>query len=272
MIAYAMNGEQLPLLNGFPLRLVVPGWYSTYWVKMLNDIEVLDAAGRQFLDEDGLYDPRHAACRHEAGPDRREDGADQPDGAAFLLHQPQGRRARSRPAHPVPVRGIAFGGDSGVARVDFSADGGKTWQPAATRHGRGQIQLPPVAARSSRPARQRQSDADGPLHQHRGRSAAGRTRTGTRPASCATSSKPPRSTRREGGKTDGISIFCGDCARRAGMAGRVAGRAAALSAEVRDRRAAGEHPHFSRRCRGRSGQRQLRDLPLGRAWCSTSRR
>ncbi len=42
MIAYAMNGEPLPLLNGFPLRLVVPGWYSTYWVKMLNDIEVLD--------------------------------------------------------------------------------------------------------------------------------------------------------------------------------------------------------------------------------------
>jgi len=42
MIAYAMNGEQLPLLNGFPLRLIVPGWYSTYWVKMLNSIEVLD--------------------------------------------------------------------------------------------------------------------------------------------------------------------------------------------------------------------------------------
>src|SRR6476646_9516638 len=42
MIAYAMNGEQLPVVNGFPLRLVVPGWYATYWVKMLNDIEVLD--------------------------------------------------------------------------------------------------------------------------------------------------------------------------------------------------------------------------------------
>ncbi len=48
MIAYAMNGEQLPLLNGFPLRLVVPGWYSTYWVKMLSDIEVLDHADEQF--------------------------------------------------------------------------------------------------------------------------------------------------------------------------------------------------------------------------------
>src|SRR5579859_7095787 len=44
MIAYGMNGEPLPVLNGFPLRLIVPGWYSTYWVKMLNDIEVLDKA------------------------------------------------------------------------------------------------------------------------------------------------------------------------------------------------------------------------------------
>ena len=42
MIAYAMNSEQLPLLNGFPLRLIVPGLlHFTYWVKMLNDIEVL---------------------------------------------------------------------------------------------------------------------------------------------------------------------------------------------------------------------------------------
>jgi DMSO/TMAO reductase YedYZ molybdopterin-dependent catalytic subunit len=46
MIAYAMNGEQLPLLNGFPLPLVVPGWYAAYWIKMLNDIEVLEAPTR----------------------------------------------------------------------------------------------------------------------------------------------------------------------------------------------------------------------------------
>ena len=48
MLAYAMNGEQLPLLNGFPLRLVVPGWYATYWIKMLNDIEVLDSPDTNF--------------------------------------------------------------------------------------------------------------------------------------------------------------------------------------------------------------------------------
>ena len=42
MIAYAMNGDRIPLLNGFPIRLIVPGWISTYWIKMLCDIEVLD--------------------------------------------------------------------------------------------------------------------------------------------------------------------------------------------------------------------------------------
>ena len=37
MIAYAMNGQQMPLINGFPIRLIVPGWFSTYWIKMLCD-------------------------------------------------------------------------------------------------------------------------------------------------------------------------------------------------------------------------------------------
>src|SRR5262249_1992348 len=42
MLAYAMNGQDLPVLNGFPLRLVVPGYYGTYWVKHLNEITVID--------------------------------------------------------------------------------------------------------------------------------------------------------------------------------------------------------------------------------------
>ena len=59
MLAYAMNGEQLPLLNGFPLRLIVPGWFGDYWIKMLNDIEVLGPAGHEFLGEICLFDSRH---------------------------------------------------------------------------------------------------------------------------------------------------------------------------------------------------------------------
>jgi DMSO/TMAO reductase YedYZ molybdopterin-dependent catalytic subunit len=43
LVAYEMNGADLPMLNGFPVRLVVPGWYATYWVKALSNITVLPA-------------------------------------------------------------------------------------------------------------------------------------------------------------------------------------------------------------------------------------
>src|SRR3989475_8038089 len=42
IVAYQMNGRELPMLNGFPARLVMPGWYATYWVKNLSRITVLD--------------------------------------------------------------------------------------------------------------------------------------------------------------------------------------------------------------------------------------
>ncbi|WP_395700138.1 molybdopterin-dependent oxidoreductase, partial [Aquabacterium sp.] len=42
MIAYQMNGAELPMLNGYPVRLVVPGYYGTYWVKHLSEIMLVD--------------------------------------------------------------------------------------------------------------------------------------------------------------------------------------------------------------------------------------
>ena len=86
MIAFAMNGEQLPLLNGFPLRLIVPGWYSTYWVKMLSDIEVLDRADDNYWMTTAytIPDTPHANI---TGPDRGKNGSHQPDGPAVLLHE-----------------------------------------------------------------------------------------------------------------------------------------------------------------------------------------
>jgi len=62
-----MNGAQLPLVNGFPLRLVVPGWYATYWVKMLNDIEVLESAPtRNYWTKVAYNYSGYAPRRHEA--------------------------------------------------------------------------------------------------------------------------------------------------------------------------------------------------------------
>jgi DMSO/TMAO reductase YedYZ molybdopterin-dependent catalytic subunit len=129
MIAYGMNGAALPLLNGFPLRLIVPGWYATYWLKMLNDIEVLEQPDANFWMKTAytIPDTPHADMRPgQTGiamvPISRMVVRSFITNLQTGAHLPAGR--------PAPVRGIAFGGDSGVAKVELSADAGKSWQAA----------------------------------------------------------------------------------------------------------------------------------------------
>ena len=62
MIAYEMNGEPLPMLNGFPIRLVVPGWYSTYWVKALSSISALDQPLKTFWMDKAYRIPDNTAA------------------------------------------------------------------------------------------------------------------------------------------------------------------------------------------------------------------
>ena len=129
MLAYLMNGEQLPLLNGFPLRLIVPGWYSTYWVKMLNDIEVLDQTDTTYWMKTAytIPDTPHANVRPgEMGFKSVPINRMVP--RSLITNIKAGDRLPA--GAPALARGIAFGGDSGVERVDFSSDGGKTWQQA----------------------------------------------------------------------------------------------------------------------------------------------
>ena len=97
MLAYGMNGDELPVLNGFPLRLVVPGYYGTYWVKHLNEITVIDSVYRRLLDEVGLSHPRQRLQLRRAGHGAEGDNPDQPLHGALLHHQRHRRRqAESR--------------------------------------------------------------------------------------------------------------------------------------------------------------------------------
>jgi DMSO/TMAO reductase YedYZ molybdopterin-dependent catalytic subunit len=129
MLAYAMNGEQLPLLNGFPLRLIVPGWYSTYWVKMLNDIEVLDQPDTNFWTKTAYTIPDTPNASIKPGEiGVRMVPINRMVPRSFITNIKAGDTLRA--SAPTLARGIAFGGDSGVSRVDFSKDGGKNWQQA----------------------------------------------------------------------------------------------------------------------------------------------
>jgi DMSO/TMAO reductase YedYZ molybdopterin-dependent catalytic subunit len=129
LLAYAMNGEPLPLLNGFPLRLVVPGWYATYWLKSLREITVLPRAFDGFWMAKAYRIPT-------------TDNAVETPGALAKVTVPIHRMnvrsfftapaagSRLAPGREVELSGIAFDGGSGIRRVEVSADGGKSWRRA----------------------------------------------------------------------------------------------------------------------------------------------
>jgi DMSO/TMAO reductase YedYZ molybdopterin-dependent catalytic subunit len=130
MVAYGMNGAQFPLLNGFPLRLIVPGWYSTYWVKMLSHIEVLDKPDDNYWMHTAYLIPdTPGATMAPDAKDVKMVPINRLVPRSFITNLRD--NATVRRGSPIAVRGIAFGGDSGVTSVAFSSDGGATWQNAA---------------------------------------------------------------------------------------------------------------------------------------------
>jgi DMSO/TMAO reductase YedYZ molybdopterin-dependent catalytic subunit len=137
MIAYEMNGEPLPLLNGFPLRLVVPGWYATYWVKMLADIEVLDQPDENYWTSKAYRIPDTPGAN--ITPEQKDVKTvpiNRMVPRSFVTNLKDGDAVRR--GELLNVRGIAFGGDTGVAKVLVSADAGHRWQEArlGTNHGK----------------------------------------------------------------------------------------------------------------------------------------
>lgn len=130
LVAYAMNGKPLPWLNGYPLRLVVPGWYATYWIKMLHDIEVLDEADTNFWTKQAYRIPADPCACVEPGnqPDRTV-----PIGRmtvrSFITNVQDG--AKLSGGSPTQVRGIAFDQGYGIQQVLVSWDGGETWNRAS---------------------------------------------------------------------------------------------------------------------------------------------
>jgi DMSO/TMAO reductase YedYZ molybdopterin-dependent catalytic subunit len=129
MVAYGMNGKPLPVLNGFPLRLVVPGWYATYWVKALNRIEVLDAPDTGYWMRKAYLIPDTPGADMSPGEDNVRMVPIGLMGPRSLITNL--RNGASVPVgRGVPVRGIAFGGNAGLAKVLFSSDGGASWSEA----------------------------------------------------------------------------------------------------------------------------------------------
>ena len=129
MLAWAMNGEDLPMLNGYPLRLVVPGHYGTYWVKHVSEINVVDQPYDGFWMSRAYRIPDNpCACVAPGTTPAATIPINRFNVRSFVTSLSDGGKV------PVglrtTVRGIAFDGGDGISAVAFSADGGRSWSDA----------------------------------------------------------------------------------------------------------------------------------------------
>ena len=129
MVAYAMNGEDLPWLNGYPARLVVPGYYGTYWMKHLNEITVIDSVYDGFWMKSAYRIPDNTCACTEPG---QAPSATVPikrlDVRSFITNLADGAKVKARAK--AFVKGIAFDGGFGITDVLLSSDAGQTWREA----------------------------------------------------------------------------------------------------------------------------------------------
>ena len=129
MVAYEMNGADLPMLNGFPLRLVVPGWYATYWVKSLSQIQVLPEKFHGFWMDKAYRIPTSPEANESSEHLAAETTPINRMSLRSLFVRPEPGEQLSSKAR-FEMQGLAFDSGSGIQRVEVSTDQGGTWQAA----------------------------------------------------------------------------------------------------------------------------------------------
>lgn len=126
MLAWEMNGEPLPWLNGYPLRLVVPGYYGTYWIKHLHRIEIVDANYNGYWMNPAYRIPdNEGACVEPGTKPGKTVPINRYNVRSFITSVENG--AELKKGVSLQIKGFAFDGGHGIRTVLFSSDGGKTW-------------------------------------------------------------------------------------------------------------------------------------------------
>ncbi|HIP27805.1 MAG TPA: sulfite:cytochrome C oxidoreductase subunit A [Sulfurovum sp.] len=135
ILAYEMNGEDLPYLNGYPLRLVIPGSYSDSWVKMLSNITVTNEYKSLFF-MDIAYRVPDNDCECET-PEKKVEKTKpiRKMNVKSVIGYPTKESFVSHKSHLV-VRGVAWDDGHGIQDVLVSVDNGKTWDKALLDDGK----------------------------------------------------------------------------------------------------------------------------------------
>jgi sulfite dehydrogenase len=131
LIAYEMNGQPLPHFNGFPARIIVPGWTGTYWVKHITSIKAATTRETGFWMSTAYRIPvgKFPLVAQFAS---QETAVNMPITEmvvnSLITSHVQGASVKT--GFPIRISGVAWDAGYGITTVDLSIDGGRTWVPA----------------------------------------------------------------------------------------------------------------------------------------------
>lgn len=133
ILAFEMNGEPLPHWNGFPVRLVVPGWTGTYWTKMITEVNVVSKPWDGFWMKVAYRIPLGKFPEIDRFVSQEAPGVPTTPITEMVVNSlitnlKEGQRFRL--GQPIEVRGIAWDGGRGIKMVEVSTDGGRSWREA----------------------------------------------------------------------------------------------------------------------------------------------
>jgi DMSO/TMAO reductase YedYZ molybdopterin-dependent catalytic subunit len=138
LIAFEMNGEPLPHWNGFPARLIIPGWTATYWMKHLTAVNVLSKPFDGFWMKTAYRIPNG---RFPSGQFRSQETKTNMPITEIIVNSlitnlVDGQTVPA--AKLMEIRGVAWDGGNGIQRMEISTDGGKHWHETELKedHGR----------------------------------------------------------------------------------------------------------------------------------------
>jgi DMSO/TMAO reductase YedYZ molybdopterin-dependent catalytic subunit len=139
LIAFEMNGEPLPHWNGFPARLIIPGWTATYWMKHLTAVNVLSKPFDGFWMKTAYRIPND---RFPTGQFRsQETKMDMPITEiivnSLITNLVDGQTVTSTKLKD--IKGVAWDGGNGIQRMEISTDGGKHWHEATLKEDYGRF-------------------------------------------------------------------------------------------------------------------------------------
>lgn len=130
LIAFEMNGEPLPHWNGFPARLIVPGWVATYWMKHLTAINVLSKPDNNFWMKTAYRLPKDRFTAEPFNSQVSETTVPITDIVVNSLISNLTDGQVINGVNPLEIKGVAWDGGAGIKAVEISTDAGNRWQPA----------------------------------------------------------------------------------------------------------------------------------------------